>query len=103
MKIEIVMNLTITARPKDGHYEDLNIGEDYPVKMINMGQSSTSVLLEEERVYTLREMDYDPYIMIYNKQLTKGNEPVRLLQRYVNNRKIFKTIKKFEDYNPKMG
>lgn len=56
-----------------------------------------------ERVYTLRDMDYDPYIMIYNKHLTKGNEPVRLLQRYVNNRKIFKTIKRFEDYNPKMG
>lgn len=56
-----------------------------------------------ERVYTLRDMDYDPYIMIYNKQLTKGNEPVRLLQRYVNNRKIFNTIKRFEDYNPKMG
>ncbi len=56
-----------------------------------------------ERVYTLRDMDYDPYIMIYNKQLTKGNEPVRLLQRYVNNRKIFKTTKRFEDYNPKMG
>ena len=54
-----------------------------------------------ERVYTLREMDYDPYIMIYNKQLTKGKEQVRLLQRYVNNRKIFKTIKRFEDYNPK--
>ncbi len=56
-----------------------------------------------ERVYTLREMGYDPYIMIYNKQLTNGNESVRLLQRYVNNRKIFKTIKRFEDYNPKMG
>lgn len=56
-----------------------------------------------ERVYMLRDMDYDPYIMIYNKHLTKGNEPVRLLQRYVNNRKIFKTIKRFEDYNPKMG
>ena len=56
-----------------------------------------------ERVYTLRDMDYDPYIMVYNKQLTKGSEPVRLLQRYVNNRKIFKTIKRFEDYNPKMG
>lgn len=56
-----------------------------------------------ERVYTLRDMDYDPYIMIYNKHLTKGNEQVRLLQRYVNNRKIFKTIKRFEDYNPKMG
>lgn len=56
-----------------------------------------------ERVYTLRDMDYNPYIMIYNKQLTKGNEPVRLLQRYVNNRKIFKTVKRFEDYNPKIG
>lgn len=49
MKIEITMNLPITARPKNDHYEDLNIGEDYPVEMIDMGQSNTSVFLEDKK------------------------------------------------------
>jgi hypothetical protein len=56
-----------------------------------------------ERIYTLRDLDYDPYVMIYDKEHTKSNDPVRLLQRWVNNRKIFKTTKRFEDYDPKRG
>lgn len=63
----------------------------------------TTIEQDLERIYTLRDMDYDPYVMIYNKENTKGSDTVRLLQRWVNNRKIFKTIKRFEDYNPKIG
>jgi hypothetical protein len=54
-----------------------------------------------ERVYKLREMNYDPYIMIYNKQ--QAPRKTRLLQRWVNNKIIFKSCKKFEDYNSKLG
>lgn len=64
---------------------------------------NTTIKQDLERVYTLRDLDYDPYIMVYDKDKTKGDDPVRLLQRWVNNRKIFKTIHNFEDYNPKMG
>lgn len=39
----------------------------------------------------------------YDKECTKSSDPVRYLQRWVNNRKIFKTIKRFEDYDPKYG
>lgn len=56
-----------------------------------------------ERIYTLRDLNYDPYVMIYDKEHTRSDDPVRLLQRYVNNRKIFKTISRFEDYDPKRG
>lgn len=56
-----------------------------------------------ERIYTLRDLGYDPYVMIYDKEHTKGSDPVRLLQRYVNNRRIFRTISRFEDYDPKKG
>lgn len=56
-----------------------------------------------ERIYTLRDMDYDPYVMIYNKEQTKGSDKVRMLQRWVNNRKIFKTVRSFEDYDCRMG
>lgn len=56
-----------------------------------------------ERIYTLRDLGYNPYVMIYKKELTKGTDKVRLLQRWVNNRKIFATIARFEDYDSKKG
>jgi len=51
------------------------------------------------RVNTLRQLGFDPYVMIYNKE----NAPyqTRMLQRYVNNKIIFKSCKSFEEYNPK--
>lgn len=54
--------------------------------------------LEEDlhRIYTLRDLNYDPYVMIYNKP----NAPDVLirLQRWCNNKFVFKKVKKFEDY-----
>lgn len=51
------------------------------------------------RVYKLRELGFDPYIMIYNKP--NAPQDVRHLQRWCNNPRIFKSVKKFEDYVPK--
>lgn len=51
-----------------------------------------------ERVYTLRDMGYDPYIMVYDKAHTTSRDNVRRLQRWVNTRRLFRTVKNFEDY-----
>lgn len=64
---------------------------------------NTTIEQDLERIYTLRDLGYNPYVMVYNKEHTKSSDPVRYLQRWVNNRKIFKTIKRFEDYDPKRG
>ncbi len=53
------------------------------------------------RVYTLREIGYDPYIMIFDKP--NALDKTRYLQRWVNNKQIFRTIKKFEDYDHTRG
>lgn len=53
------------------------------------------------RIYTLRKLGYNPYIMIYDKP--HAPRRVRMLQRWVNNRIIFRTIEKFEDYDHKIG
>jgi len=50
------------------------------------------------RIYTLRDLGYDPYVMVYNKP--SAPQEVRDLQRWCNNRIIFKTVTKFEDYKP---
>lgn len=53
------------------------------------------------RIYTLRDMGYDPYVMIYNKP----NAPHELmeLQRWCNNKIVFGSCKKFEDYSRRIG
>lgn len=48
------------------------------------------------RVYTLRELGFSPYIMIYNKP--NASREIKDLQRWVNNRFIFRSCNKFEDY-----
>ena len=53
------------------------------------------------RVYTLRDMGYDPYVMIYDKP--NAPREVRLLQRWCNNRRIFWAQPDFEKFDPKRG
>lgn len=48
------------------------------------------------RIYTLRDLGFDPYVMVYNKP-TAPTE-IRDLQRWCNNKFIFKSCRKFEDY-----
>lgn len=52
------------------------------------------------RIYTLDYMGFTPFVMIYDKP----NAPyeIRLLQRWCNNRVIFKSCR-FEEYDPKRG
>lgn len=50
------------------------------------------------RIYTLRDLEYNPYVMIYNKP--SAPVEIRDLQRWCNNRIIFNTCTKFEDYKP---
>lgn len=49
-----------------------------------------------ERIYKLKELDYDPYVMIYEKW--KAPKEIKRLQRWVNNKYIFRSCDKFEDY-----
>lgn len=60
----------------------------------------TTIEQDLERIYTLRDLNYDPYVMIYQKEATRRSDEVRRLQRWVNNKIIFKSVKRFEDYKP---
>ena len=51
------------------------------------------------RIYTLRDLGYDPYVMIYDKP--NAPKEIRRLQRWCNNKWIFKKTPKFEDYDGK--
>lgn len=51
-----------------------------------------------DRVYTLRDMGYTPYVMIYNKQSVKRGNDLRRLQRWVNSRVAFAAVERFEKF-----
>lgn len=50
------------------------------------------------RIYILRENNFDPYLMIYNKPGAPAE--IKDLQRWCNNKIIFKSCNRFEDYVP---
>ena len=83
--------------------------------------------IEEDlyRIYKMREMLYDPYVMIYDKgEYVNSNgkpKPMRLLlqkytaeqiehfaqihriSRWVNNKYVWRTCERYEDYDTKIG
>lgn len=54
-----------------------------------------------DRIYWLRDNGLDPYVMIYDKP--NAPKEIKHLQRWVNNKIIFNTVDKFEDYDYKRG
>ena len=51
------------------------------------------------RIYTLRDLGYDPYVMIYDKP--HAPREIRLLQRWCNNKILFGKVDRFEDFDSK--
>lgn len=53
------------------------------------------------RIYTLRDLGFDPYVMVYDKP--HAPQEIKNLQRWVNNKIIFYSTKRFEEYVDKYG
>lgn len=75
--------------------------KDHRTKMVyvltNFGSTHEEDLY---RVYTIRRLGYDPYIMIYNKN--GAPSITRQLQRWCNNKIIFGAEPDFKKYNSKV-
>lgn len=57
---------------------------------------NTTIEQDLERIYKLKELDYDPYVMVFEKWKAPRN--IKRMQRWVNNKFIFRVCDKFEDY-----
>lgn len=71
------------------------------VELIDVdGHNFPNSTLEQdlERIYTLRDFGYSPYVMIYDKYKLRKGDDLRRLQRWVNSRFAFAAVKKFEQY-----
>lgn len=58
----------------------------------------TTIEQDLERIYTLRNLGFSPYVMLYNKEQIPRRHNLRKLQRWVNNRIIFNKVETFEEY-----
>ena len=58
----------------------------------------TTIDQDLERIYTLRDLGYWAYVMLYDKEHIPKNSKLRKMARWVNMRSVFATVPKFEDY-----
>lgn len=59
----------------------------------------TTLEQDLDRIYTLRDMGYDPYVMLYDKEHLPRGHKLFALARWVNNKIAFHSVDRFEDYN----
>ena len=71
---------------------------DRKLRVYVLTNFNTTIHQDLARIYKLKEIGYDPYLMIYQKEkLKKGHILIRM-QRWVNNKFIFRSCEKFDDY-----
>lgn len=58
----------------------------------------TTLEQDLERIYTLRELGYWAYVMLYDKEHIPRGHTYKKLQRWVNNRFVFAKCKTFDEY-----
>lgn len=84
--------------PKFKQFRDITGWSYRKMSVFMLTNFDTTLEQDLERVYTLRDLGYNPYVMIYDKEHTKPTDDCRRLQRWVNNRKIFRSTESFEEY-----
>lgn len=84
--------------PKLKMFKELTGWDKRKLTVYVLTNFDTTIEQDLERIYTLRDLGYWPYVMIYNKQHTKTSDTIRKIQRWVNVRAIFEKIKNFKDY-----
>lgn len=84
--------------PKFKAFKDITKWDKRKMTVYVLTNFDTTIEQDLERIYTLRELGYWPYVMIYDKEHTKSTDTVRKLQRWVNMRAIFESTPRFEDY-----
>lgn len=76
---------------------DANLEKSHFAQVFVLTNYDTTIQQDLERIYTLRDMHLEPYVMVYNKPHAA---PIyKSLQRWVNMRAIFHKVDRFEDYD----
>ena len=84
--------------PKFEQFKQITGWDKRKLSVYVLTNYDTTIEQDLDRIYTLRDLGYWPYVMVYDKEHTKPGDTVRKLQRWVNMRQIFDKVKRFEDY-----
>lgn len=84
--------------PKLKMFKELTGWDKRKLTVYVLTNFDTTIEQDLERIYTLRDLGYWPYVMIYGKERTKTADTVRRIQRWVNMRAVFEKVGRFEDY-----
>lgn len=84
--------------PKFKEFKQITQWDKRKLTVYVLTNFNTTIEQDLDRIYTLRDLGYWPYVMIYDKEHTKSTDTVRKMQRWVNMRAIFESVKRFEDY-----
>ena len=79
--------------------ERTGLGKDRVVVYI-LCNYDTTFEQDLERINTVREIGFSPYVMLYNKESLPEKHRLRRLQRWCNNWIIFAACPDFNDYDP---
>lgn len=84
--------------PKFKQFKEITQWDKRKLSVYVLTNFNTTHEQDIERIYTLRELGYWPYVMIYDKEHLPKGHITRKLQRWVNMRAVFETTPRFEDY-----
>ena len=84
--------------PKIKMFQELTTWGYWKMTVYVLCNFNTTFEQDLDRIYTLRELGYSPYVMLYDKEHIPDGHRLKKLQRWVCGRQIFRTCKRFEDY-----
>ena len=84
--------------PKFKLFKDIYGGNERNLIVYVLCNFNTTIEQDLERIYTLRDMGYWAYVMLYDKEHIPRKHNLRKMARWVNNRYIFAKCNTFEEY-----
>jgi hypothetical protein len=89
--------------PKFKMFKDITGIRERDLVVYVLCNFDTTLEQDLERIYTLREMGYWAYVMLYDKEHIPKGHILRKVQRWVNNRIVFAACPTFEEYQRRKG
>lgn len=84
--------------PKLKMFKELTGWDKRKMTVYVLTNYDTTMEQDLERIYTLRDLGYWPYVMIYDKQHVKKGDALRRLQRWVNSKAAFEAERDFSNF-----
>ncbi len=84
--------------PKFREFKEITQWDKRKMSVYVLTNFNTTIDQDLERIYTLKELGYWPYVMVYERDKLPRKHIIRKLQRWVNMRAVFESVSSFDDY-----